>query len=185
MKRIYFVLLLAVILFYGCRSNKPLTENSTQMETPEAVSPIANYHDASTWLLGYFQRDMMVKAPHCQWFLTGYDEYKFNESAVKKLTEMNKEELTVKIVMGSWCPDSRREVPRFMKVLDSCSFPASGITYIGVDEDKISPVGEYSKLNIQRVPTFIFYKKNIEVGRIIENPVTSLEQDMVDILTRE
>jgi hypothetical protein len=44
-------------------------------------------------------------------------------------------------------------------------------------------VGEYDKLDIQRVPTFIFYKNNIEAGRIIENPETSLEQDMVKILT--
>jgi hypothetical protein len=53
-----------------------------------------------------------------------------------------------------------------------------------VDNAKLSPVGEYDKLDIQRVPTFIIYKNNIEVGRIIENPVTSLEQDMINILTR-
>jgi hypothetical protein len=38
-------------------------------------------------------------------------------------------------------------------------------------------------LDIKRVPTFIIYKNNIETGRIIENPTTSLEQDMVNILT--
>ena len=36
------------------------------------------------------------------------------------------------------------------------------------------PIGEYGQLDIQRVPTFIIYK-SIEAGRIIENPVTSLE----------
>ena len=58
------------------------------------------------------------------------------------------------------------------------------VTFIGVDNAKLSPVGEYDKLDIQRVPTFIIYKNNIEAGRIIENPTTSLEQDMVNILTR-
>jgi hypothetical protein len=38
-------------------------------------------------------------------------------------------------------------------------------------------------MNIVRVPTIIVYENNIESGRIIENPVTSLEQDMVKILT--
>ena len=38
-------------------------------------------------------------------------------------------------------------------------------------------------LGIQRVPTFIIYKNNIESGRIIETPKTSLEQDLVNILT--
>ncbi len=128
---------------------------------------------------------MMTRPPHSEWFRKGYDDYKFNDEAVKKLTEISKEGLTIKIVMGSWCPDSRREVPRFMKILDYWKFPAESITYIGVDDSKFSPVGEYDKLDIQRVPTFILYKNNIEAGRIIENPVTSLEQDMVNILTRE
>ncbi len=86
--------------------------------------------------------------------------------------------------MGTWCPDSRREVPRFMRILDIWKFPVSMVTFIGVDNAKLSPVGEYDKLDIQRVPTFIIYKNNIEAGRIIENPTTSLEQDMVNILTR-
>jgi hypothetical protein len=68
--------------------------------------------------------------------------------------------------------------------LDFWKFPLSEITFIGVDNAKNSSVGEYNSLKIERVPTFILYKNNIEVGRIIENPVTSLEQDMVKILTR-
>jgi hypothetical protein len=86
--------------------------------------------------------------------------------------------------MGTWCPDSRREVPRFLHVLDLWKFPPEKVTFIGVDDAKISPVGEYTGLGIQRVPTFILYKNNIEAGRIIENPVTSLEQDIVNILKR-
>jgi len=85
--------------------------------------------------------------------------------------------------MGTWCPDSRREVPRFMRVLDTWQFPVESVTFIGVDNEKQSPVGEYVNLDIKRVPTFIIYKNNLEAGRIIENPVSSLEQDMVDILT--
>jgi hypothetical protein len=56
------------------------------------------------------------------------------------------------------------------------------VTFIGVDNVKNSPIGGYEAMDIQRVPTFIIYKNNIETGRIIENPVTSLEQDMVNIL---
>jgi thiol-disulfide isomerase/thioredoxin len=108
----------------------------------------------------------------------------FNSEAVNKLTEISKDNLTIKVVMGTWCPDSRREVPRFMKIMDTWQFPSEKITFIGVDNGKLSPIGEFDKLDIQRVPTFIFYKNNIEAGRIIENPVASLEQDMVNILMR-
>ena len=37
---------------------------------------------------------------------------------------------------------------------------------------------------IEWLNTPTIYKNNIEAGRIIENPKTSLEQDMVNILTR-
>jgi thiol-disulfide isomerase/thioredoxin len=97
--------------------------------------------------------------------------------------EINKENISIKIVMGTWCPDSRREVPRFMRVLNAWQFPTDKLTFIGVDDTKQSPVGEYDKLDIHRVPTFIIYKNNLEAGRIIENPATSLEQDLVNILT--
>jgi hypothetical protein len=70
-----------------------------------------------------------------------------------------------------------------MRVLNAWQFPLEKVTLIGVDDAKQSPVGEYVKLDIVRVPTFIIYKNNIEAGRIIENPVTSLDQDMVNILT--
>jgi thiol-disulfide isomerase/thioredoxin len=117
--------------------------------------------------------------------MKGYDGYSWDNEAVNKLKQLGKEGLTIKIVMGTWCPDSRREVPRFMRILDLWLFPSEKVTFIGVDNEKLSPVGEYDKLDIQRVPTFILYKNNIEEGRIIEIPVTSLEQDMINILTRE
>jgi len=172
-----------MILFTGCNSKKVMTESqlvSTQIEPAAAPT---DFHEASTWLLGYFTRRMMTSPPHSEWFHKEYDNYKFDETVVNKLTEAVKEGLSIKIVMGSWCPDSRREVPRFMKILDYWKFPAENLVYIGVDDSKYSPIGDYSKLDIVRVPTFIFYKNNVEVGRIIEVPSTSLEQDMVDILT--
>ncbi len=38
---------------------------------------------------------------------------------------------------------------------------------------------------IERLPVFILYENNIESGRIIENPLTSLEQDIINILMKE
>jgi thiol-disulfide isomerase/thioredoxin len=176
---------MTLLIFSGCRTKKTLADNQPVMQQTETKPTPTDFHEQTTWLLGYFTRDWLTRPPHSEWFLKGYDEYKFNDEAVNKLTGVSKDELTIKIVMGSWCPDSRREVPRFIRILDYWKFPMEKVIFIGVDDSKISPVGEYSKLDIQRVPTFIFYKNNIEAGRIIEVPVTSLEQDMVNILTRE
>ena len=89
---------------------------------------------------------------------------------------------TITVVMGTWCSDSRREVPRFLKIMDIMDFPEEKISFIGTDTDKRSPIGGFEEMEIQRVPTFIFFVDNSEAGRIIEVPIASLEEDMVSIL---
>ena len=187
MKRITFLLIICLSGIYSCKTGKPVAEaHTTVSPVPEAKvadsHQAVNYSDQATWLLGYFNQSQLRQEPHSVWFYKGYDEYQVSPEALKNLEEIGMETLTIKIVMGTWCPDSRREVPRFMKVLDTWKFPSGKLTFIGVDNGKLSPIGEYDKLEILRVPTFIIYKNNIEAGRIIENPVTSLEQDMVKIL---
>jgi thiol-disulfide isomerase/thioredoxin len=176
--------IVVMVLFCSCRTKKPISETAPVTVQTEATVPATNFSEQTTWVLGYFNRERLEQPPHSEWFLKGYDAYMFNSDVVNKLTDVSKDDLNIKIVMGTWCPDSRREVPRFVRILDVWNFPMEKVTFIGVDNAKLSPVGEYEKLNIQRVPTFIFYKNNIEWGRIIENPVTSLEQDMLNILTR-
>jgi thiol-disulfide isomerase/thioredoxin len=158
--------------------------NTNMSPVRDTVPHSVNFSEQSTWIMGYFTRNRLTSPPYSEWFLKGYDDYRVSSDAISKLLEIGTNGITIKIVMGTWCPDSRRETPRFLRILDAWHFPESGITFIGVDDLKQSPVREYYDLDIHRVPTFIIYKNNIEAGRIIENPSTSLEQDMVNILSR-
>jgi len=181
--------MLFFVCFTGCKTTKPLSKISPEktkrgVTASSASSPAGNFSDPSTWLLGYFNPDKLRQMPYSVWFTKGYDEYQINSEAVNKLLDISKDNVKIKVVMGTWCPDSRREVPKFMRILDIWTFPISHLSFIGVDNTKDTSVEEYKSLNIQRVPTFIIYKNNIEAGRIIENPLTSLEQDIVNILTR-
>ena len=88
------------------------------------------------------------------------------------------------MVLGTWCSDSRREVPRFMKIIESLDYKIDRIRFIGVNSYKEAPVHNFDSLNIERVPTFIFYNNKIELGRIIEYPESSLERDMLGILSK-
>lgn len=181
----FFVLLL---ILPGCKTTKPVAEKKRELTTQPATETTSaprdiDWHDQTTWILGYFNPEKLTHYPYSTWYIAGFDDYQLKTDAINKLLEINKEDLTIKVVMGTWCPDSRREVPRFMRVLGTWQFPVGRVTFIGVDNEKQSPVGEYVNLDIKRVPTFIIYKNNLEAGRIIENPVSSLEQDMVDILT--
>jgi thiol-disulfide isomerase/thioredoxin len=185
------LILMALLIFYfaGCKTTKPAASVKSEKvvtapPVPDQEPTRENFSDPSTWILDYFNPDRLKQPPYNSWYLKGYDDYQINSEALNKLLDINKDNLTIKIIMGTWCPDSRREVPRLMRIVDIWNFPLSKIIFIGVDHDKKSAVGEYNSLNIEKVPTFIFYKNNIEAGRIIENPTTSLEQDMVSILTR-
>lgn len=148
----------------------------------EAAEHVWDFRDATTWLLGDLTPGMLNNPPHSEWFLKGYEEYQPDAGIMAELMETGKDDLTITIVLGTWCPDSRREVPRFIKMTDLWGFPRDKIRVIGVDINKVAPLGDYPALAIERVPTFIFYKNNIEKGRIIEVPVTSLEQDTKNIL---
>lgn len=175
--------ILLTLLMSGCRTGKPAAESQTPGSGP-AETQAVNFSEPGTWLLGYINAGQFSRPPHSDWFTKGFDEYKPDQEVIAKLGLIDKEDLSIKIVLGTWCPDSRREVPRFMKIIDLWQFPAGNISFVGVDNSKIAPVGGYDTLQIERVPTFIIMRNKIETGRIIENPVTSLEQDMLNILTR-
>jgi thiol-disulfide isomerase/thioredoxin len=186
MRSIWIISIIAAIIVYGCRSTKPsgIESKPVTVLEPAPIDKYKSYADPTTWLLGYFNLSRLNQAPHAEWYTKEMDDYKSNREAVGKLRDLVKDNISIKIVLGTWCPDSRREVPRFMKIMEEIDFPTGKLQMIGVDNLKISPIENYESLDIQRVPTFIIYRNNIEAGRIIENPVTSLEQDMVNILSR-
>ena len=99
-----------------------------------------------------------MREPYSSWFTKGYEEYQADSQAVGILGELAKDDITIKIVMGTWCPDSRREVPRFMKMLDIWKFPEVNVTFIGVDNEKLSPVGEYESLISRGCRLLLFIK---------------------------
>jgi thiol-disulfide isomerase/thioredoxin len=182
--RILTTLLLIALFASGCKTvQKKNPEVSSEADNQKNTQTV-NFSEQSTWLLGYFTLNRLYAEPHSSWFVKGYDSYNPKEEAITILKEMPLSGITIKIVLGTWCPDSRREVPRFFRVLDAINFPKEKVELIGTDDSKFSPIENFEALNISRVPTFIIFRNNIEAGRIIENPVTSLEQDMQDILSR-
>jgi thioredoxin-related protein len=101
---------------------------------------------------------------------------------LKKLVKTEK----VKIVFGTWCGDSKVNVPNFFKVLDALHFKEKNIDIIAVDGVKKAENGLIDGLDIKMVPTFIIYdKKGLELGRIVEHPKTSMEADLLAILKKK
>ena len=73
-------------------------------------------------------------------------------------------------------------VPYFFRMLDLMQYDPSKVLLIAVNRDKKARDMDLSKYKIERVPTFIIYDKNEnELGRIVETPRYSLEEDLLEI----
>lgn len=140
-----------------------------------------------TPLLGVCSIEALQTEPYAQWYKPGYENYQPNAAIVDQLKKLKSEKTVFKIVFGSWCGDSKREVPRMLKALLAAGFSDKNIQLIGVSSNsevyKQAPNREEKELNVYRVPTFIVYQNNKEIGRINEYPVESLERDLEKILS--
>jgi len=135
-------------------------------------------------LVGTCTREAFQDSSFAWWFNSEYDNFELDNETLSHV-KIDSEFHSITIVMGTWCSDSRREVPRFYKILDSLSFPASKVKLIMVDRKKEAAEVDISSLNIELVPTMIFYNDGLEVGRIIETPKETLEKDILGILTKK
>lgn len=136
-------------------------------------------------LLGKITREGLTSNSFKNWFDRNYDNYMPNEELINNIKN-SLNGYKIKLFLGTWCGDSKREVPRFYKILDAANFLENQLEVIAVDRTpeayKKSPTGEEKGLNIHKVPTFIFYKNGKEINRIVESPQTTLEEDIKAII---
>lgn len=136
-------------------------------------------------LINECSREGLVSFPE---FKSSYDlnyEYYKTDSALTPQLEKLLKNKKIKIVLGTWCGDSKLQVPYFLKVLDAAKLNEKQVEFIAVDGKKETENGLTNNLNIQRVPTFIVSDKSgKELGRIVESPKKSIESDLVEILNK-
>lgn len=109
----------------------------------------------------------LANNPKYGWFRSGYQEYEPDSMTIERIRPYNMR-TSVDIFMGTWCPDTRRELPRFIKVLDEADIPSQNVTMYGLDKQKQGVGDLTAQQNIEAVPTMIVYYKGREVGRIVE-----------------
>ena len=161
-----FLLVLLISQTFAQEKNKTIIDEKTE----------------KPMLIGYTTREAFSDSNFAWWFNSEYEMYEVDSVVVDKL-KGKLDDVDITIIMGSWCSDSRREVPDFFKILDELNYPSEKITMLSVDRDKKSDEGNIDGLAIELVPTIIFYKNDSELGRIEEMPEETLEKDMLKILS--
>jgi thiol-disulfide isomerase/thioredoxin len=90
----------------------------------------------------------------------------------------------VVIFLGTWCGDSRREVPRLWKAIDEGGGVAPfALRYVAVDREKKEPAAEIAASGVRYLPTLIVRRNGQEVGRIVESSPHGVEKDLADLLS--
>ena len=94
----------------------------------------------------------------------------------------------VEVYMGTWCSDSQREVPKFLRILDDlrANFGVElPVKYVAVDRAKQQPADLLAGKHVDKVATFIYYRGDEELGRIVEHTTSPLfEDDLLALLAK-
>jgi len=111
------------------------------------------------------------------------EAYAPNNETVARLRTIQKK-VEIEVVLGTWCPDSRQHVSSFFKILDVVGNSALEASYIGVPRSRAAWSQHAPGRNAERVPTFIIRLDGQEIGRIIETPRLSIEDDLWEIIAK-
>ena len=162
-----FVVIL-LLLYSGC--------GTPESYTVERESPM------SVIITGEIDRNVLQSDDGCKiWYEQHYSEYRIDSARTAELGRMQ-ENISYIIVAGTWCGDSKRQLPRLFKIFDAAEVSENQVRMFGVGRTKKIDKKELEQYAVQYVPTIIVLRNEREIGRIVESPVETLEADLVSIL---
>jgi thiol-disulfide isomerase/thioredoxin len=139
------------------------------------VSPLAVQGE----MLGPLSRESLFERnPEWQAVAAAYQP---KPDCVEKLRALGRE-VKVEIFLGTWCTDSKAHVSEYFKILDLADTPLIQTACTGIPEAKENRSVYYQGRDIVKLPTFLVFVDGREIGRIVETPEKSVEEDLVKIL---
>ena len=155
MKKIIYLLTLSII---ACATNEKYLINEGEVDV-----------------------DYLFNSPNTSWFQKNYESYIVDgvtqNEDFSKLNEYN-----IEIFMNTKCHDSEREVPRFLKILNTLNFSNENLRIVLLNSEKKTIDGLEIGKDITNTPTIIFLKNSNEENRIVEFPFENLENDIFRII---
>ncbi len=166
MKKFFILVILPLMILHSCSTKKysVIHRNNTSI------------------IVGEFPVTLL-ESENFKWYIDGYSKYVIDDSASLNMVKSKVGKFNVLVFIGTWCPDSREHFPRFMKIMDEAGVSRKHIKVIGLDRDK-KLKGLTDKYDISRVPTFIFFENDKEIGRIVEHPRETLIKHIAKILSQ-
>ncbi len=114
-----------------------------------------------------------------------YQNYLEAESHILN-EKLNLDGISIKVLFGTWCHDSQREIPKLLRLLEDINMQPDTMSLIGLNYQKNEPQNRGVILQIKKTPTIIFYRQGKEIGRIEESPKLNIEGvDIIPITLEE
>jgi thioredoxin 1 len=104
-----------------------------------------------------------------------------SEETLARLTEI-KDTYSIKAFLGTWCHDSEREIPTLIDIIKTAENPNLQLSLIALNMDKEDPKGLAKQYQVKYTPTIVIEANGIEIGRIVERPENSLEDNILAII---
>ena len=98
-------------------------------------STVVDINTKEKMLMGYCDKKGLEKGVYGAYFESQYDIYKPASAYVSKISDKI-DEYEITIVMGTWCIDSKREVPHFYKVINEAGYNDKRVKVIAVNKKK-------------------------------------------------
>ena len=172
-KRINIIIFILAVISFGLFNLNSSDIPEGMFEDPKTGKPM---------LLGKITIEELQQEPFNEWYQMESDGYEVDTELTNAIS--NPGQYTYEVYLGTWCGDSRRELPRMEKIFTEMGIDMSNVLIVTLDRDKISPNGEQEGKDIRYVPTLIVSKDNQEIGRIVESPsseTATLESDLFEI----
>ncbi|HUP58939.1 MAG TPA: HEAT repeat domain-containing protein [Thermoanaerobaculia bacterium] len=114
--------------------------------------------------------------------------YQPDATVVEMMKSYVKPDDRIEVYMGTWCSDSQREVPKLLRIVGDLK-SQHGVelptTFYALDRSKQKPAALVAGKDVQKVATFIYYRGDRELGRIVERPQAVFEDDLLALAAKQ
>lgn len=121
--------------------------------------------------------ELLAKYPN---FAQEYQRYTPSEKEISAIKVIEGKSLMV--LLGTWCHDSEREVPRLLKTIDKSGVKGYELKLLAVDFNKQEPSGLYLDYQLRYTPTFVLEENGQPVARVIERPKVTIAEDLAALV---
>jgi thiol-disulfide isomerase/thioredoxin len=174
----HYIKIICLFFIFGCA-----TESNKTQPLKQSVMKSPNIQSSKTTVFGDHNgeiepSELLQRYPA---FDKQYQRFTATPNDIDRLKSIS-QHLDIIVIFGTWCHDSKREVSRFIKLIEAANNPLITTKYWAVDRNKNDPESYAQSFQLEKTPTFIIQRSGHELGRIVERPKISLTLDIINLL---